>query len=173
MEIPRPAADEYAPQAAGSVDRAPALSDPLAQLAAQREAFASVIAGLSEERAAYRYAAGKWSVKELVGHLADSERILSYRLLRIGRGDTTPIPGFEEDDYVRGAQTERRPLSDVIAEWVAVRHATEALVGGMPPEAWIRRGTANDTAVSARALLYIIVGHVEHHRHVLADKYGL
>ena len=61
----------------------------------------------------------------------------------------------------------------MIAEWVAVRHATEALVGGMPPEAWIRRGTANDTAVSARALLYIIVGHVEHHRHVLADKYGL
>ena len=175
MEIHRPAPDEYdyAPQAGGYVAGAPAMADPLAQLAAQREAFARVIASVSEERAGYRYEAGKWSVKELVGHLADTERILSYRLLRIGRGDVTPLPGFEEADYVRSAQTDRRPLSDVIGEWMAVRRSTEALVGGMPPEAWDRRGTANGHAVTARALLYIIVGHVEHHRSILAERYGV
>jgi hypothetical protein len=172
IAVPRPAAGDHAPQAAGYVARAPRLSDALAELALQRDAFAAAMAPLSEERAGYRYAPDKWSIKELVGHLSDSERILSYRMLRIGRGDATPIPGFEEDDYVRGAHTGRRRMRDVLAEWVLVRQATEALVRGMPHEAWQHRGIANNHAVTTAALLHIIVGHVEHHRQILRERYG-
>jgi hypothetical protein len=171
--IARPVAGDYNEFYAGYIGRAPDMTDAVAELARQREAFGGAMAPLDEDRAGYRYAPDKWSVKELVGHLSDAERIVSYRLLRIGRGDETPMPGFEEDDYVRNAQTGRRTMSDIVAEWVLVRRATEALVAGMPPEAWSRRGTANNNPVTAAALLYIIVGHVEHHRNVLTERYGV
>ena len=121
----------------------------------------------------FRYAAGTWSVKELLGHMADAERVFAYRLLRIGRGDATPLAGFDEEPWVRAARYDRRSPAEVLADWTAVREATMTLVAGLPDEAWDRRGTANGAGITARALLYVIVGHAEHHVAVLADRYGI
>jgi hypothetical protein len=168
-----PASDEFDPSYAGYVARVASVSEPFEELAAQRARLLNVLSPLTNEQALFRYAPGKWSVKELVGHIADAERIFSYRLLRIGRGDVTPLPGFEEDDYVRAAGSDARPFGDLLDEWAAVRDATMSLVSGIPADAWTRRGTASNAAVSARALLCIILGHVEHHRSVLETRYRL
>jgi len=108
-----------------------------------------------------------------VGHLADTERILMYRVLRIGRGDQTPLPGFDENTYVPGGAFDRRPFAEVLDEWVSVRNATISLVRGMPSEGWTRRGRANNLDVTASTILYIVLGHVEHHLAILAGRYRL
>ena len=168
-----PTADEFAPFYAGYVARVANVSAPLDELVAQRARLLAFLSPLSDAQASFRYAPGKWSVKELVGHLTDVERIFSYRMLRIGRGDETPLPGFEENDYVPAAASDSRPLGSLLDEWATVRDATVSLVAGMPDHAWLRRGSASGTVISARALLYIILGHVEHHQRVLAARYGL
>lgn len=168
-----PLPDEFAPYYAGYVARVSGVSSPIDELSAQRARFLALLSPLTEAGALYRYAPGKWSIKELVGHLADAERIFSYRMLRIGRGDTTPLAGFEENAYVRAAASDDRPLADLLEDWSAARASTLALARGMPPEAWTRRGTASDASVTSRAVLYIILGHVEHHRGVLGERYGL
>ena len=109
----------------------------------------------------------------MVGHLCDGERIFAYRLLRIGRGDETPLAGFDENTYVPAGSFERRELNGLIKEWMATRDATIALVRGLPDDAWTQRGVANGTMVTAPALAYIILGHVEHHLGVLRDRYGV
>jgi hypothetical protein len=166
-----PAADEFDSFYAGYVARASAITAPVDELVAQRARMLALLSPLSDEQALFRYAAGKWSVKDVVGHLIDGERIFSYRLLRIGRGDTTPLPGFEENDYVPAARADERPLGDLLGEWATVRDATVSLAAGMPAGAWMRRGMVNDAPITARALLYIILGHVEHHRGVLEERY--
>jgi hypothetical protein len=173
LALPRPGPEEYADAFAGYVSRAPELTDAVPQLDSQGAALAALFRPVTEEQANLRYAPGKWSVKEVLGHLSDTERILSYRMLRIGRGDGTPLAGFDENAYVPAARFDRRPLEDLVYEWAAVRSATVALVRGMPPDAWPRRGVSNGKAISARALLYIIAGHVEHHRIVLDERYRL
>ena len=173
MSLAPPRSDEYAPFFAGYVARAAGVRAPGDELLAQRARLLNFLAPLSDEQAMYRYGAGKWSIKELVGHLSDAERIFAYRLLRIGRGDETPLSGFQENDYVRAAGFDRRPFGELLDEWAATRDATVALTAGMPGDAWERRGTANGTGVTARALLYIILGHVEHHLSILAERYGL
>jgi hypothetical protein len=171
--INRPASDEFATFYARYIEYLPRDADVMGILTAQLESLPKVVALAGEGRASYRYAEGKWSIREVVGHLSDAERVFGYRLLRVARADTTPLPGFDENDYVQSAQFERRPLADVVAEWVAVRRATIALASGMDPAAWVRRGTANNTPVSARALLYITAGHTEHHLSILRTRYGL
>jgi hypothetical protein len=111
--------------------------------------------------------------QEVLGHLSDTERIFSYRLLRIGRGDETPLSGYDENAYVPAGRFDQRPLPMLLAEFRAVRLSTMALIDGMGDECWARRGLANGTPVSARALAYIIVGHVTHHVGVLRGRYGL
>jgi hypothetical protein len=167
-----PASDEFAPFYAGYVARVAAVSDPIEELIAQRGGFLHQLARLSQEQAHFRYAAGKWSIKEIVGHLADAERILSYRMLRISRGDSTPLAGWDENDYAQTAGFDSRPLQDLAGDWAAARDATIALTRGLPDGAWEQRGVANNSPVTARALLYIILGHVEHHRAVMQERYG-
>jgi DNA-binding transcriptional ArsR family regulator len=128
---------------------------------------------VTDRQALARYADGKWSVKEIMGHLCDTERIFSYRLLRIARGDTTPLPGYEQNDYVPAGRFDERPLPMLLAEFRAVRQSTAALLEGLPETAWTRWGEANGDPVTVRALAYIIVGHVSHHLEVLRDRYGL
>jgi uncharacterized damage-inducible protein DinB len=128
---------------------------------------------LSDEQGQFRYAPGKWSIKDLVNHLSDAERVFAYRLLRIGRGDRTPLPGFEENDYAAAADADRRPMTVVLAEWAAVRDATSALAQSLREADWSRQGTTSDAPATARALLYIILGHTEHHIAVLADRYAI
>jgi uncharacterized damage-inducible protein DinB len=131
------------------------------------------LSAVTEAGAGHRYAPGKWSVREVLGHLCDAERIFAYRLLRIARGDKTPLEGFDENVYVPAGAFDNRTLADLREEWTATREATVALVRGLPADAWTRRGSANGTSVTAAALAYIILGHVEHHLGVLRDRYGV
>ncbi|MBP1933844.1 DinB family protein [Ammoniphilus resinae] len=130
-----------------------------------------LIDNLTEEQALFRYAPEKWSIKEVLGHVTDTERIMSYRLLRIGRGDTTDLAGFDDQLYVRNANFNQQSLSNLLQYFEATRHSTIAVMSTLSNEAWLRRGTANQTEVSARALAYIIAGHERHHRQVIHDKY--
>lgn len=141
-------------------------------LAAQKDEVALRLKGIREERGDYRYAPGKWSIKEVVGHLSDTERVFAYRALRIGRGDPTPLAGFDDQTYVAATRAERLSLSDVVDEWVTVRAATLTLFRGLPPEAWTRIGEASGHPTSVRALAYIIAGHVRHHLETLGERYG-
>lgn len=173
MSLLSPAADEFAPAFAGYVARVAGATAPLDELVAQRARLLNLLSPLPDAQASQRYAPDKWSVKQLVGHLSDTERVFAYRLMRIGRGDATELPGFDENDYARAAESDRRAFGDLLDDWAAVRDATITLARGMPDAAWTNRGTANNTVVSARALLYIILGHVEHHRSILAERYGV
>ena len=143
------------------------------QLVEQLSQVERLLSALDDAAALARYAPGKWSIKELLGHLNDSERIFGYRLLRISRGDSTPLPGFDQNPYVVAGRFDGRPLPDLLGEFRAIRLSTVALSSGIPDEAWTERGVASENSVTARALLYIIVGHVAHHLQVLRDRYGL
>ena len=173
ITLSSPDPGEFDPSNAGYVARVAAVTDAASQFESQRDRVVSLLSGLSAAQAASRYAPGKWSVTEVVGHLSDAERIFAYRLLRIGRGDETPLPGFDENTYVPSGAFERRAFADVLEEWITVRNATLALVRGMPSEGWARRGRANDRVISTRALVYIMLGHVEHHLVILAERYGV
>lgn len=168
-----PESTEFAPAFARYVSRSSAMADPLSELTAQQARVVARLSPLDEDRAGYRYVPGKWSVKELINHLSDAERVFAYRMLRIGRGDGTPLPGFEENDYARAAQSDRRPFTDVVGEWTTVRSGTAALAASLPEPAWAHVGTSNGAPMSVRALLYIVLGHTEHHLAVLADRYGV
>lgn len=122
-------------------------------------------------KADFRYEPGKWSVKEVLGHVNDTERIMTYRAVRIARGDKTPIEGFEQDDYIRGGNFSQRTLADLIDEFAAIRQATLAFFRHLDSEAAARIGTANKDAISVRALSFIIAGHELHHRRILQEKY--
>ena len=170
--ITRPAPDEATPAFQRYIAEVPDqnIGDRLLdQLREIEHLFETV----TDHDALARYAEGKWSIKEVLGHLNDVERIFSYRLLRIARGDATPLPGFEQDDYIPAGRFDDRPLPMLLTEFRAVRMSPVALVEGVPADAWERWGEASGSPVTARALAYIIVGHVAHHVGVLRDRYGL
>lgn len=131
----------------------------------------ALLRNIPEERAGFRYEPGKWSIKELVGHLIDSERIFSYRALRFARDDKTELPGYEQDDYVRNGSFDDRTLEDLAAEFASARQSTVLLFRHLNDEAWTRRGSANESEVSVRGLAHIIAGHELHHRAILRDRY--
>lgn len=172
MSIPPPLPEEIAPF---QVPYVAAVSghDPLTLLGRQPERLASTLTGLSDERAMHRYAPGKWSVKEVVGHLADAERIFAYRMLRIWRGDATPLPGFDENTYVEAAGFDRRPIRALVEDFSAVRTASERLFGAIEEPEWAFRGVVNGRETSLSALAYVTVGHVEHHLRILGERYGV
>jgi uncharacterized damage-inducible protein DinB len=126
---------------------------------------------LTDEEACFRYAPDKWSIKQLLGHVIDTERIFAYRALRIARGDQTPIEGFEQDDYVRNGPFEKVSMTELMNEYVAVRNSTIMLFRHLEPQAWTRRGVANNNEVTVRAIAHIIAGHELHHRQILKEKY--
>ena len=150
-QLPRPGAGEYGEFYAGYVAEMPD-GDVLAALERQGEETFALFSALPEERGGYRYAPGKWAIKDLGTHLADAERVFAYRALRFARGDATPLAGFDEGDYVRAAGAERRTLVDLATELHDVRRATLALFRGFPPDAASRTGTANGTVMSVRAV---------------------
>ena len=166
----RPGGDEHAPYYGRYVALVP--DGPIVEtLRRQIAETRALVAGLSEDRARHRYAPEKWSVKEVLGHVSDSERVFAYRALRIGRGDATPLPGFDEKEYGATAPFDARPLGEVIAELESVRAATLTLLASFDEAAWNRRGTANEVPVSVRALAWIIAGHELHHRAILRERY--
>lgn len=170
MTTTKPDATEYEPYYEKYVSLVPE-GNIVGVLIGQIDDTTELLLSIPEERGGFRYAPDKWSIKELVGHLIDSERIFSYRALSFARGDKTELPGYEQDDYVRGGSFDDVPLGDLAAELATVRQATVLLFKNLNGEAWTRKGTANESEVSVRALAHIIAGHELHHRSVLRDKY--
>jgi uncharacterized damage-inducible protein DinB len=166
----RPGAAEYAPYYEKYVSLVPE-GEVVATLSRQLEETISTLRGLTETQADSRYAPDKWSIKELVGHMIDSERIFAYRALRFARNDQTPLPGYEQDDYVRAGNFGGRSMRDLADEFEQARRANLHLFRSLEDEAWLRRGTANDSEVSVRALAYILAGHETHHMQVLRTRY--
>jgi uncharacterized damage-inducible protein DinB len=170
LHIPRPEPCEYAPY----YDRYISLvrgSDILTTLESQRRQMLLLLSCRGDSEGDFRYAPDKWSAKEVLGHVCDSERIFAYRALRISRGDRTPIEGFEQDDYVRNGPFQSRPLAELIEDYIAVRHATLTLFRNLDEQASLRQGIANKNEVSVRAIAYLIAGHELHHRRILEEKY--
>lgn len=166
----RPDQTEYAPFYAGYVSHVPE-GDILTILEQGVQTTSSLLKELSPSQADFRYAPGKWSVKEVLGHIVDAERIFAYRALRFSRGDQTPVPGFEQEGYIQHANFGARPLKDLIAEFETVRQATLFLFRNLDDAAWQRKGTASGAEVSVRALAYIMAGHEIHHREILRTRY--
>lgn len=166
----RPDATEYAPSYAGYISRV-ADGNIIEILDRQIDDTTALLRGLSEAQAMSRYAPEKWSVKEVIGHLIDSERVFGYRVLRFARNDQTPLSGFEQNDYVREAAFDDRGLADLASEFEHVRRANLHMLRGLKAEAWDRRGEANGNPVSVRALVYIIAGHELHHVGIIRTKY--
>ena len=170
MKLARPEPGEYAAYYEKYISLVPG-NDVAKALEAQRLQTMQLFAGRSERDGNFRYAPDKWTVKEVLGHLADSERIFVYRALRIARGDQIAMEGFEQDDYVRSGGFNERPLASLAEEFALVRSASLALFRSLGKEAWLRRGTANKNEVSVQALAYITAGHELHHRQILEERY--
>jgi hypothetical protein len=168
--IAAPDASEYAPYY-GKYIALVGGNDVVAALEDQPRETLALLSSLTDEQGDYRYAADKWSIKEMLGHVIDAERVFSYRALRFARNDQTPLPSFEQDGYVRAGNFSDCRLAGLIEEFVAVRRATVWLFRQLSAEAWMRRGIASDNPVSVRAIAYIIAGHELHHRRVLQEKY--
>ena len=145
--------------------------DFLELLQTQREDLMGLLSPLNEEQGDFRYAQRKWSIKEVIGHINDTERIFAYRLLRIARGDQTPLASFEQDGYMRTGNFGARKLKDLLEEFSVIREATIALVRSMDDAAWLRRGVASQKEITTTALAFIIAGHVRHHRILLEERY--
>lgn len=170
--IARPDAQEFVPYYGKYISRVQG-DDAGAALQNQLPDSLKMLTSLDDQRALHRYAEGKWSIKEVVGHLADAERVFSYRALRFGRADGTALPGFDENAYVPAGRFDRRPLADLLDEWKAIRAGSIALFRSFEGDDLVRMGNASNAPVSVRALAWIICGHELHHRSLLHDRYGL
>ena len=171
IAVARPAVDEYAPAFADYVGRVGDDEDILAVLSGQLDEVLAQLARVSEARGGYRYAPGKWSIKEVIGHVTDAERVFCYRALSFARGDKNPLPSFDEQAWAPAGKFDARPLADLAAELDAVRRATIALFSGLPHDALARRGVASDNEVSVKSLAWIIAGHERHHVAILRERY--
>lgn len=168
--INRPEPTEYQPYYEKYVSLVPP-GEILDTLEQQLDTTLTLLRSIPESKGGSRYAPGKWSIKELVGHLIDTERIFAYRALRFARHDQTPLPGFEQDDYIREAAFDECQLADLASEFEHVRRANLYLFRHLNAEAWQRHGVASLGEVSVRALAYIIAGHERHHREILKTRY--
>jgi hypothetical protein len=168
--IPRPEPSEYAPHYETYISKVPK-GNLLKALEDQRRETQQLLGGLSEAKALHRYAPDKWSIKEVVGHVMDSERVFCYRALRFARADGSPLPGFDEKAWVPAGRFDARSLTDLAAELDVVRRATIALLSGLDAEALTRRGTANNNPITVRALAWIIAGHERHHLGIVRERY--
>ena len=166
-----PTPEEYAPFYADYVQRAARRNDLYASLSHQIRELHAALDSLSDSQACFKPGPQEWSIKEVMGHLNDVERVFSYRLLRVSRGDVTPLPGFEQEDYVRAAGFDRYFLQNLVSEFELLRKANILAIEHMTNESIDCRGMASGYTVSARALIYMLVGHVDHHMVSLQEKY--
>lgn len=167
-----PAAEEYASYYGKYVSLVPS-GDIVAALESQGAEIESVFGAIPEERGGFRYAPGKWSIRELVGHLADGERVFGYRAVTFARGDAVALPGFEQDDWSRAVEAPIAavPLADLVAELAALRRSHVLMFRRLAEGDWLRSGVASDNPITVRALAHIMVGHAAHHLTVLREKY--
>ncbi|MDD9267469.1 DinB family protein [Paenibacillus sp. GCM10023248] len=168
--LKRPEASEYNSYYEMYISKVPD-GDYETFLRRQLEEITGFFSGLTEEQGLARYAPGKWSLKELLGHMTDTERVMSYRMLRVARGDTTKLPGFDQDIFIENGSFDHVPLADLIADFQAVRQATFTLLTTIGVSAWPRVGNASTYDITARALAYVIAGHAEHHLGIARERY--
>lgn len=166
----RPESGEYAPYYGRYIDLVPE-EDICSALTAGGESTQNLLASIGEDRSMFRYAPDKWSIRGLVGHIIDSERIFGYRALCIARGEKQPLPGFDEKQYAQEAAFDAVPLRRLGEELALVRWAGVLMLRGFPETAWHREGVASDARVTVRALAYMILGHERHHLRVLRERY--
>jgi hypothetical protein len=172
ISIARPVPSEFAPYYGRYIDLVPE-GDLIQVLRDEGERTRRLLEPLSESAGMARYEPGKWSVKEVAGHMCDVERVFAYRALRFSRKDETPLPGFDENRWVEGADFGSRTLRSFVRELGVVREASIAFFENLEPGAWERSGIANEARMSVRALAYVIVGHDLHHRRILVDRYRI
>ena len=168
--IPRPDASEYLAYYGRYIDQVPD-GDLLQTLRDQLDETLALVRGLDEARGGHRYAPGKWSIRDVLSHVIDAERIFAYRALRIARGDRTPLASFDENAYAQAANADARTLADLAQELEHVRRGNLLFFASLDDEALARRGTASDAEVSVRALAWIIAGHERHHVTLLRERY--
>ena len=168
----RPEDSEIAPHAKVYVGLVPG-ADVLKVLSEQIGKTTSLIRSMGEKRAGeFSYAPGKWTAKQILGHLSDTERIFSYRALRLARQDETPLPGFEQNDYVAASGANDRSLDDLLNEFRMVRESSVALFGSLPAAAWMRQGRVSDWKLSVRGIAFTTAGHELHHFKILQERYA-
>lgn len=168
----RPLENEYAPAFQGYVAHVNE-DDIMPAMRSQIDALDVLLDRVPPERETFRYAEGKWSIREIIGHLIDGERVFGYRALCIARGETQNLPGFDQDQYMLTAPFDRIDLEDLLSEFRLVRLSNIAMMRTFDESAWAQMGTANGNPISVRALAYIMVGHLRHHMGVLRDRYGV
>jgi hypothetical protein len=168
----RPREDEYAPFYAGYVALVPE-TDVLAVLEGQADELRRLAASVAAERETYRYAEGKWSVREVLGHLVDGERVFGYRAFCISRGERAALPSFDEKQYVGEARCDAIPLRELADELALVRESNLAVLRRLEPGEWERAGTASGKPITVRALAWVMAGHPRHHVEVLRERYGV
>jgi uncharacterized damage-inducible protein DinB len=166
----KPEANEYPSSYSRYIERVPE-SDVVAAMEAQSGDTAALLQSIDDARAGHRYAEGKWSIKEVLGHIADAERVFGYRLVSFSRADAAPLPSFEEEDWTREGSFDAWPLADLVEHFGALRKANLLALRNLREDAWDRVGTANDNEASVRALAYCLLGHERHHLGVLRERY--
>lgn len=171
MKLTPPTQEEFNPFYAGYIEFATKHGDVFAAMTQQFDEMKSALGKLSDKQARFRNAPEEWSIKEIISHLTDGERVFSYRMLRISRNDKTPLPGFEQNDYVKESGADELAIEDLLAEFEFLRRANVLAVKNLSEEATQRIGTASNSPISVRALIYIMVGHVDHHMASLNEKY--
>jgi hypothetical protein len=172
VTIARPAATEYAAYYGGYISQVPD-GNLLSQLEQQARETVALLRGIDEQKSQHRYAPGKWTIREVVGHLIDAERVFTYRAVTFARGDSTPLPSFDENGWAKTSNAARRTMADLISEFEAVRAASVALFRGFSDAEFGRAGTASNNPITVRALAYIVAGHERHHVKVLRERYGV
>lgn len=171
MKIEKPGEGEYAPYAIRYIGLLPDDGLVLRHMEENLRATREFILSLPEERLAYRYDEGKWTIKEILVHVSDDERIYAYRALRFARGDKTELPGFEQDDYAAHSGASGRGIEDILEEFATVRRATVSLFKGLGREALVRAGVADGKVMSVRAAAYHIAGHELRHVNIIRERY--
>lgn len=167
-----PAAGEYASFYAGYIEKIAGVDDVVATLEQQRDELAALPAAAGF-RETYRYAPGKWSVREVAGHLGDAERVFGYRLYCFSRGERQSLPGFDENEYAARSGAAERPLGELVAELLALREINLGVVRRLTDEAWDHQGVANNNPITTRALVYVLAGHCRHHLDILRERYDI
>jgi hypothetical protein len=168
----RPDASEYAPFYHGYISSVPD-GDVLALLRSGGRELIEALERIPESRGGHRYAPDKWTIREVIGHLIDAERIFGYRALRFARADQTPVPGFDENEYVKSAGSDARTIADLARELAVVRESSALMFESLPEDAWLRTGIANGNAISVRAIAYVVAGHPRHHLRILRERYSI
>ena len=171
MHTSKPSPAEYSPYFGRYIDLV-AQTDFVAVLAGQPAEYRALLGALSQDKAGFRYAPGKWTIREVVGHVIDAERVFGYRAMCIARGEAVSLPSFDENAYAARAEHDGRMLLDLLEEFMHVRRGHVALFEHLSQDAWERGGTVNQNAISVRGLAYIMTGHARHHAGILKERYA-